>query len=161
MTDATKRSILRSIHIVFGIPIIGYIYSPFKELPNYAPVVRFVALPVIAYRDCGCGKAISFDDSFRKLVRCESERANRAASKQRIPISDTKLDDQNLDPFQSKTLPARREREGRLLDFSRPAKERQREASLARHDRDRRHHQWRRFSSRGRARRRKKSLAQG
>jgi hypothetical protein len=48
MTDATKRSILRSIHIVFAIPIIGYIYSPFKELPNYAPVVRFIAFPVIA-----------------------------------------------------------------------------------------------------------------
>ena len=47
MTDATKRSILRSIHIVFGIPIIGYIYSPFKELPNYAPVVRFVSIPVL------------------------------------------------------------------------------------------------------------------
>jgi thiosulfate reductase cytochrome b subunit len=47
MTDTAKRSILRSIHIVFGIPIIGYIYNPFKELPNYAPVVRFVAIPVI------------------------------------------------------------------------------------------------------------------
>ena len=45
--DTTKRSILRSIHIVFGIPILGYIYSPFEELPNYAPVVRYVALPVI------------------------------------------------------------------------------------------------------------------
>ena len=43
-----KRSIFRWIHIVFGIPIIGYIYSPFKELPNYAPVVRYVAIPVIA-----------------------------------------------------------------------------------------------------------------
>jgi hypothetical protein len=42
-----KRSILRWIHIVFGIPIIGYICSPFKELPNYAPVVRYVAIPVI------------------------------------------------------------------------------------------------------------------
>ena len=30
-----------------GIPIIGYVYSPFEELPNYAPVVRYVALPVI------------------------------------------------------------------------------------------------------------------
>jgi hypothetical protein len=47
MTDASKRSIFRWIHIVFGIPIIGYIYSPFKELPNYASVVRFVALPVM------------------------------------------------------------------------------------------------------------------
>jgi hypothetical protein len=42
-----KRSIFRWIHIVFGIPIIGYIYSPFKELPNYAAVVRYVAIPVI------------------------------------------------------------------------------------------------------------------
>jgi hypothetical protein len=47
MSDAAKRSIFRSIHIVFGIPIIGYIYSPFKELPNYAPVVRYIALPGI------------------------------------------------------------------------------------------------------------------
>lgn len=48
MTDAVKHSILRWIHLLFGIPIIGYIYSPFKELPNYAPTVRFVAFPVIA-----------------------------------------------------------------------------------------------------------------
>jgi hypothetical protein len=47
MKDATKHSILRSIHIVFSIPIVGYIYSPFEEIPNYAPVVRFVAVPVI------------------------------------------------------------------------------------------------------------------
>lgn len=48
MSDTTQRSILRWIHLVFGIPIIGYIYSPFKELPDYAPVVRYVALPAIA-----------------------------------------------------------------------------------------------------------------
>lgn len=48
MSDATKRSIFRWIHVIFAIPIIGYVYSPFKELPNYAPVVRYVAFPVIA-----------------------------------------------------------------------------------------------------------------
>jgi len=47
MNDATKRSIFRWIHIVFSIPIIGYVYSPFKELPNYAPVVRFGSIPVL------------------------------------------------------------------------------------------------------------------
>jgi hypothetical protein len=47
MKDATKRSILRSIHIIVAIPIAGYVYSPFEELPNYAPVVRFVAIPVL------------------------------------------------------------------------------------------------------------------
>ena len=45
--DATKRAIFRWIHIIFGLPIVGYIYSPFNELPNYAPVVRYVALPAI------------------------------------------------------------------------------------------------------------------
>jgi len=48
MKEATKRSIFRWIHLIFAIPIIGYVYSPFKELPNYAPVVRFVAIPMIA-----------------------------------------------------------------------------------------------------------------
>jgi len=47
MKDAAKRSILRWIHIVFAIPIAGYVYSPFKELPNYAPVVRYVSIPVL------------------------------------------------------------------------------------------------------------------
>lgn len=47
MKDSTKRSIVRWIHIVFAIPIIGYIYSPFAELPNYAPVVRYIAFPMM------------------------------------------------------------------------------------------------------------------
>jgi len=47
MREAAKRSILRWIHIVLAIPIIGYVYSPFKELPNYAPIVRFIAVPII------------------------------------------------------------------------------------------------------------------
>ena len=47
MKEATKRSILRWIHIVFSIPILGYIYSPFEELPKYAPRVRFVVVPVM------------------------------------------------------------------------------------------------------------------
>ena len=47
MKEATKRSILRWIHIIISIPIIGYIYSPFEEIPKYAPTVRFVFLPVM------------------------------------------------------------------------------------------------------------------
>ena len=47
MKDATKRSITRWIHIVFSIPILGYIYSPFEEIPKYAGRVRFVVVPVM------------------------------------------------------------------------------------------------------------------
>ena len=47
MQEVTKRSILRWIHIVFSIPILGYIYSPFEEIPKYAVQVRFVVVPVM------------------------------------------------------------------------------------------------------------------
>lgn len=47
MKDTTKRAIFRWIHIIFSVPIIGYIYSPFEQLPNYAPITRFIAVPMI------------------------------------------------------------------------------------------------------------------
>jgi len=47
MTSSAKRSILRWAHIVLGIPIAGYIYSPFEELPKYAPRVRYFFLPML------------------------------------------------------------------------------------------------------------------
>jgi len=37
MKDATKRSIVRWIHIVIAIPILGYIYSPFERLQATPP----------------------------------------------------------------------------------------------------------------------------
>lgn len=47
MTPGTKRAIFRWIHLIFAIPIVGYIYSPFQDLPDYAPVTRYVAFPAI------------------------------------------------------------------------------------------------------------------
>ena len=47
MKDTTKRSILRSIHIVFALPIVGYIYGPPSETVQYLPYFRFVYFPVI------------------------------------------------------------------------------------------------------------------
>ena len=47
ISNATQRTIGRSIHVVFSIPILGYIYSPFENLPQYAPLVRFVFFPVM------------------------------------------------------------------------------------------------------------------
>ena len=47
MKESTKRSIVRWIHLVFSIPILGYIYSPFDKLPLYAFRTRFVFVPVM------------------------------------------------------------------------------------------------------------------
>jgi hypothetical protein len=43
----TQRTIFRWIHLIVGIPILGYIYSPFEKLPDYAPATRYVFLPVM------------------------------------------------------------------------------------------------------------------
>jgi len=61
-----QRTILRWIHIVFSIPILGYIYSPFDRIPQYAYPTRFVSFQQWSFRVFGCGKAMFFDDLFRK-----------------------------------------------------------------------------------------------
>ena len=47
MKEAAKRSIFRWIHIIFGIPILGYIYDSPSDTPNYAFAIRYVILPVL------------------------------------------------------------------------------------------------------------------
>lgn len=47
MKATTKRSILRWTHLVLSVPIVGYVYSPFEEIPEYAPAVRYVFLPAL------------------------------------------------------------------------------------------------------------------
>ena len=47
MNQSTQRAIFRWIHIVFSIPILGYIYSPFERLPDYAFATRYVFLPTM------------------------------------------------------------------------------------------------------------------
>ena len=41
------RTLFRWIHLIFGIPILGYIYSPFDKIPDYAPLTRYVFVPVV------------------------------------------------------------------------------------------------------------------
>ena len=47
MSSAKKRSVLRWIHILLSIPIIGYIYGKPAEVAQYASRVRFIFFPAI------------------------------------------------------------------------------------------------------------------
>jgi hypothetical protein len=47
ISNATKRSILRWIHLIFTIPILGYIYGQPSEVQQYAAAARFVFVPVL------------------------------------------------------------------------------------------------------------------
>jgi hypothetical protein len=47
MNNNIQRLILRWIHIVFSVPIIGYIYSPFDQIHYYARSVRYFFVPML------------------------------------------------------------------------------------------------------------------
>jgi hypothetical protein len=47
MSNTTKRAILRCIHLILSIPILGYIYEPASEVQQYAGGVRFIFVPVM------------------------------------------------------------------------------------------------------------------
>jgi len=66
MSQAVVRTIFRWIHIVCGIPILGYIYDSPTDTPNYAWAIRDVFLPALLISGLWMWRAISFDGFFRK-----------------------------------------------------------------------------------------------
>lgn len=47
MKAATERKIIRWIHLITSIPIIGYIYGPVSEIPEAVAMIRFVLFPLV------------------------------------------------------------------------------------------------------------------
>ena len=76
ISAAAQRKIFRWIHIILAIPIVGYVYGPFEELPNYAPVVRFVAIPVLVVTGLWMWKA----HIVRRLVSSRSAQEDIAVN---------------------------------------------------------------------------------
>ena len=47
MKAATERKLIRWIHLILSIPILGFIYGPVAEIPQAAFATRFVFMPVV------------------------------------------------------------------------------------------------------------------
>lgn len=47
MTNAAKRAILRCLHLILSIPILGYIYGEPSEVAQYAGAARFIFVPAM------------------------------------------------------------------------------------------------------------------
>jgi hypothetical protein len=47
ISTETQRKICRWLHLLLAVPIMGYIYSPFDKIPDYAPMTRYVFFPAI------------------------------------------------------------------------------------------------------------------
>lgn len=47
INNATKRAVLRAIHLILSIPMLGYIYGEPSEVQQYAGALRFAFVPLI------------------------------------------------------------------------------------------------------------------
>ena len=47
MTAWRERDIVRFLHLVLSIPIVGYLYGPVEHIPQAAFFTRWIAMPVI------------------------------------------------------------------------------------------------------------------
>lgn len=51
MKHTTERTILRTTHILFALPLVGYIYGPPAETVQYLSYFRFIYFPAVVL--CG------------------------------------------------------------------------------------------------------------
>jgi hypothetical protein len=47
MKASTERKIIRWMHILFSIPILGFLYGPVASIPTAAMVVRWILFPLV------------------------------------------------------------------------------------------------------------------
>ena len=67
MKASTERKIIRWLHILIGIPVIGYIYGPVAEIPQAADAVRFAFFPVLILSGLWLWKGYVVKNMIRKL----------------------------------------------------------------------------------------------
>jgi hypothetical protein len=48
MKAATERKLIRWVHLLASIPILGFIYGPVADKPEAAAAVRWVIMPLVA-----------------------------------------------------------------------------------------------------------------
>jgi hypothetical protein len=48
MNSLSERALIRILHLVLSIPIIGFIYGPVAHIPPAASFTRLIAVPIVA-----------------------------------------------------------------------------------------------------------------
>jgi hypothetical protein len=66
MKAATERKIIRWIHILISIPVIGYIYGPVKNFPRAVFAIQWVFFPIIVLSGLWLWKGHLLKKWFRK-----------------------------------------------------------------------------------------------
>jgi hypothetical protein len=68
MKAATERKIIRWLHIIASIPIIGLIYGPVKNIPNAVAAIQWVIFPLIVVSGLWLWKGHLVRKRFKKRI---------------------------------------------------------------------------------------------
>ncbi len=69
MKLATERIIIRWIHLILSIPVIGYIYGPVAQIPRAAFTVKWVFFPIIVLSGLWLWKGHILRKKAKNLIR--------------------------------------------------------------------------------------------
>jgi hypothetical protein len=69
MKAATERKLIRWMHLIVSIPIIGFIYGPVAQIPNAAFMVRIGFFPVLVLSGLWLWKGYVVKNWLRKESR--------------------------------------------------------------------------------------------
>lgn len=78
MKAATQRKIVRWIHIIASIPIVGYIYGPVKNFPNAVHAIQWVLFPLIVVSGLWLWKGPAIKNRFKKKKLGKTVRSSLA-----------------------------------------------------------------------------------
>ena len=66
MKASAERKLIRWLHILISIPIVGYIYGPVAGIPQAAWAVRFIFFPVLVLSGLWLWKGYVVKNYFRQ-----------------------------------------------------------------------------------------------
>ena len=66
MKASTERKIIRWMHIIFSIPIIGFVYGPVATIPVAAMIVKLGIFPILTLSGLWLWKGAAVKRWFRK-----------------------------------------------------------------------------------------------
>ena len=76
MKASTERKIIRWLHIILSVPVIGYLYGPVSTLPVGTMVVRWIIFPLLVLSGLWLWKG----HLVKKLFRVKSNPVSKATA---------------------------------------------------------------------------------
>lgn len=114
MTAVRERNVIRVLHLVLSIPIVGYLYGPVASIPSAAWFTRWIAMPVVVLSGLWLWLKPRIVKLFRRLRakpdNCEQATIIRPVSRKSLFVSESR----RLDQFRE-MLPQSRSQDGTIF----------------------------------------------